>query len=221
MILEYLVREPEVAPANPEETPPLLVLLHGTGSNERDLFALASKLPKEFLIVSACAPYTVRNGSYRWYEVDFSSGIPHINAQEEEASREKIKLFLDELQETHPYDITKVFLCGFSQGAIMAYSVGLTYPAYVRGVIALSGRILREVWSQVQNVPLSPKPDFLIIHGTQDAVLPIHCSREAKAQLETLDAHPVYYENESGHTITPESISRVFVWLLEIIETTS
>lgn len=221
MILEYLLREPEMetmsvtVPITTSVKPPLLVLLHGTGSNERDLFMLASKLPKNFLIVSVRAPYTVRPGSFRWYEVDFSSGIPHISVDEEVASRGKIKDFLEELREVHPYDESQVFLCGFSQGAIMSYSVGLLYPQYIRGIIALSGRMLGEVWSEVQGDALSPKLEALIIHGTQDAVLPIHCSREAQSQLETLGIVPAYYEFEYGHTITEQTLATVSAWLNE------
>ena len=65
--LHYLVREPKVQLNNP----PLLILLHGYGSNEHDLFSFASELPEELLIISAQAPYSMGFGGYAWYAINF------------------------------------------------------------------------------------------------------------------------------------------------------
>ena len=78
--LHYLMRGPKVASAKP----PLLLLLHGVGSNEADLFSFADQLPDEYLVVSARAPITLGPESYAWYQVDFSTGTPIFNAQQAE-----------------------------------------------------------------------------------------------------------------------------------------
>ncbi len=70
--LTYLVREPKVS----ADKPPLLILLHGVGSNEKDLFSFATHLPDKFRIISARAPIELGPSSFAWYQVDFSSGKP-------------------------------------------------------------------------------------------------------------------------------------------------
>src|SRR5690606_18919359 len=65
--LYHLVREPKVK----KEKNPLLLLLHGYGSNDADLFSFASELPDEYYVISARAPYDLMYGSYAWYAIDF------------------------------------------------------------------------------------------------------------------------------------------------------
>ena len=84
--LVHLVREPLVK----EEHPPLLLLLHGVGSNEEDLYGLVPYLDKRFLIVSARAPITLEPGSYAWFELTFTPQGPIINPAQAEASRKKL-----------------------------------------------------------------------------------------------------------------------------------
>ena len=67
--LEYVVRQPKIT----TENPPLLILLHGYGSNEHDLFSFAEELPQELLIVSARAPYDMGNGGHAWYAINFDT----------------------------------------------------------------------------------------------------------------------------------------------------
>ena len=60
--LEYLIREPKIK----KDSNPLLLLLHGYGSNEADLFSFASELPEDYYVISARAPYDLQYGSYAW-----------------------------------------------------------------------------------------------------------------------------------------------------------
>ena len=73
--LVHLVCEPIVK----ADTPPLLLLLHGVGSNEDDLFGLAPYLDERFLIISVRAPNTLGPGSYAWFDVDFTPQGPVID----------------------------------------------------------------------------------------------------------------------------------------------
>src|SRR5258708_18018051 len=112
-------------------TPPLLLLLHGVGSNEHDLFALAPFLDERFLIISVRAPNTQAPGSYAWFEVDFTPQGPVINPAQAEASRKALIAFLAQPLPTHNADPKQVYLMRFSQGAIMSASVALTRPDLV------------------------------------------------------------------------------------------
>ena len=67
--LEYLVRQPKTK----AENPPLIILLHGYGSNEEDLFSFAEELPDSMLVISVRAPLSIGFGSYAWYTIHFET----------------------------------------------------------------------------------------------------------------------------------------------------
>lgn len=207
--LYYLVRQPRIKTGKP----PLLILLHGVGSNENDLFSFANTLDDRFLVVSVRAPYTISEGSYKWYEVGFSGGAPKIDTAQAEKSRSMLVGFISQLGAELDFDPARVYLCGFSQGAIMSFSVGLTKPESVRGIIALSGRVLAEINPQIAEKNRFGQFKTLLIHGTQDQVLPIHYARESRQLLEGLGIETEYHELETGHTITRETLGLINAWL--------
>ncbi len=120
-VLYYIVHQPKIK----TEKPPLIILLHGIGSNEEDLFSFADELPGNFLVVSVRAPYALGANAYAWYHADFSTDKPVLNKEEAEKSRNTIIQFINELKKQFVFDVKQIYLCGFSQGAIMSYSVGL------------------------------------------------------------------------------------------------
>ena len=209
-VLEYKIRAPKIE----VENPPLLILLHGVGSNESDLFQLADYLPDRYMVVTARAPFVRSKNSFKWYDVDFSSGSPVINYEQAEESRSILKQFIQQLKSLHDFDQDTIIVGGFSQGAIIAYNVGLTEPDLIHGVIALSGRVLDEVKPMVKS-DRTRALNILIVHGTQDRVLPIDYARRAKQYLEQGGFGIDYHEIEAGHTINNEAIAIVNNWLLK------
>lgn len=208
--LYYLVREPKVKTANP----PLLLLMHGVGSNEKDLFGLANYLDERYLIVSARAPFKIAEGSYKWYDLDFSTGVRRTNINEAEKSLQLILQFLDELQAKYHYDKQRVIVSGFSQGAIMSLCVGLTHPEKVRGIGVFSGRVLEEVVKP----KLAAKDKFkhfeaFVSHGTHDGVLPVSDARNTKKLLESLQIKTSYHEYPSEHSISQANLEDFAAWL--------
>ena len=210
MSLEYLIRNPQIA----SEKPPLLIMLHGVGSNEEDLFSFAPQIDGRFLVVSARGPFTQSPGSYRWYSVDFSSGKPSINAEEAEKSRQILIQFIDELAGKYSFDTSKVFFGGFSQGAIMSFSVGLTRPDKVRGIAAFSGRCLKEIQPLIASSEQLSGLSAFVSHGDADGVLPVGYARESRQLLESLHVATEYHEYKGvGHTITGENLRDFLKWL--------
>jgi phospholipase/carboxylesterase len=209
--LYYLVRKPNIQSIKP----PLLLLLHGVGSNEQDLFSFADRLPAQYLIVSVRAPYILGTNRYAWYEVDLSKGAPIVNAEQAEQSRYRIIQFLEELKSMHAYDESRIYLCGFSQGAIMSYSVGLTRPDLIRGIAILSGRILSEVKPLIINQDKLKHLMVFISHGTKDLVLNSQYAQDAKQYLISLGISPNYNEYDAGHTITDLMLRDLNYWLNE------
>jgi phospholipase/carboxylesterase len=207
--LQYLVRQPKIK----TEKTPLIILLHGVGSNEEDLFSLADHLPDNFLVVSARGPYTISPGSYAWYQVDFTTGKPVYNIEQEENSRIAIFTFIDELKKQLTFDQHQVYVCGFSQGAIMSYSVGLTRPDLVKGIAVMSGRLLEEVKPLIASKDKLKPLRVYISHGTLDNTLSIQYARTAVAFLKEQNINAAYKEYPEGHGINDEMLFDLVNWL--------
>src|SRR6218665_2877950 len=115
--LHHLVREPKVK----LEKNPFLLLLHGYGSNEEDLFSFASELPEEYYVISARAPFDMSYGSYAWYAINFDADENKFSDLDQaRQSRDLIIKFIDELVATYPLDASQATLIGFSQGCILS-----------------------------------------------------------------------------------------------------
>lgn len=208
--LEYLVRQPKIE----IEKPPLLILLHGYGSNESDLFSFAQELPDEFLIISARAPHTVMPGSYAWYTIHFESTDGKFSdIPQAIKARDTIANFIDEIKNTYDVATNKTFLLGFSQGTILSYAVALYYPDKVRHVIALSGYINNELLPESLDANKYKNIDFFISHGSVDQVLPVDWGRKAKPFLDSLNIDSVYYEYPVGHGVAPQNFYEFKAWI--------
>jgi len=212
--LKHLVRKP----MSEAGTPPLLLLLHGVGSNEHDLFELAPFLDKRLLIISVRAPNTLGPGSYAWFEVGFTPQGPVIHSEQAEASRKTLITFVQEAITAYGADPKQVYLMGFSQGAIMSASVALTQPELVAGAVLMSGRILPEIRPSIaSNEELNGFP-FLVVHGTADMVLPISYGRASRELLSSLPVNLTYHEYPMGHEVSQKSLSDVTAWLTERLD---
>lgn len=207
LVLTYCLREPRVQTA----TRRAVILLHGVGSNERDVFSLADHLPDDFYVIAARGPFTLGPGRYAWYNVDFSSGRPVYDTKQEAVSRDHIARFIAEMKRT--YHLDTVYLSGFSQGAIMSYSIGLTQPQLVKGILALSGRVLEEIKPTVADPSALAGLNVFIAHGTQDNTLPIAYARSAKNYLDNLHIRVSYHEYVMGHTINESVLKDIVFWL--------
>ena len=207
--LVHLVRQPIVE----ADTPPLLLLLHGVGSNENDLFGLAPYLDERFLIISVRAPNTLGPGSYAWFDVDFTPQGPVIDPAQAEVSRKALIDFIGEAITAYGADPKQVYLLGFSQGAIMSASIALTRPDLVAGVALMSGRILPEI----QTLMAAPEKlegfPILVVHGIDDTVLPINHGRASRQLLASLPVELTYHEYPIGHEVSQESLADVSSWL--------
>src|SRR5215475_5648180 len=129
--------------------PPLLLLLHGYGANEDDLFSLSPYLDERFMIVSVRGPITLQPMSYAWFNLGFTPQGIVVNPEEVESSRRTVHKFLGEIVEAYDCDPKAVYLMGFSQGAMLSLAVALTYPGSAAGVVAMSGRVLPQALEQI------------------------------------------------------------------------
>jgi phospholipase/carboxylesterase len=207
--LHYLVRQPKIKITNP----PLLLLLHGVGGNEQNLFSFANDLPDNFLVVSARGPLTLGPASFAWFQVNFTSGHPQINEQQAEAARVTILDFIESLKNELDFDDKQVYLMGFSQGGIMSYSVALTAPEKIKGIAVMSSRLLPEVKPLIADEKRLEKLKVFVSHGRQDAVLHFPFATDAVSYLQTKGIKPEFHQYDEGHTINKQMFDDVNLWL--------
>jgi phospholipase/carboxylesterase len=212
MQLHYLVREPKIK----KDKNPLLLLLHGYGSNEEDLFSFASELPDDYYVVSARAPYDLGYMSYAWYAINFDADENKFSdIDQARQSREFIAGFIDELIAKYPIDAANVTLIGFSQGSILSYAIALSYPEKIRRVVGMSGYLNTEMAKDDY-----VKNDFSNLrifasHGTVDQVIPVDWARKTKPILDDLGIENVYKEYPVGHGVAPQNFFDFRNWLSE------
>ena len=207
--LHYLVRQPKIKTAHP----PLLLLLHGVGGNEQNLFSFAQALPANYLVVSARGPLTLGANSYAWFQVDFSSGKPQINEKQAEAARVTILDFIESLKKDLDFDEKQVYLMGFSQGGIMSYSVALTEPEKIKGIAVMSGRLLPEIKPLVADEKRLTKLKIFVSHGRQDQVLHFPFATEAVDYLKSKGLSPDFHQYDEGHTVNQQMLTDAINWL--------
>ena len=108
----------------------------------------------------------------------------------------------------------RVFLVGFSQGAIMSYEVGLRQPALVRGIAALSGSVLPVLKAELKpNASLAALAIF-IGHGTLDQALPYASATRANEVLVGLGLKPEFHGYPGmPHTVSEAEVQDLKAWL--------
>jgi len=208
--LYHLVREPKIK----KEKNPLLLLLHGYGSNEEDLFSFATELPEEYYVVSARAPFDLSYGSYAWYAINFDADENKFSdLGQARASRDIIVRFIDELVDNYPIDAAQVTLVGFSQGCILSYAVALSYPEKVQRVVAMSGYLNPDIAVDDYLENDFSKLRIFASHGTVDQVIPVEWARKSIPTLQVLGIEVVFKEYPVGHGVAPQNFFDFKHWL--------
>lgn len=189
------------APERERAHRPLLVLLHGYGSHEGDLFALARSLPLEPVVASVRAPLT-EGGGYAWFPPSLGSST----AEERfEAAAEATRALLDWLDTT---ESTGVGLLGFSQGAAITLEALREQPTRFDYAVPLSGFVLpTEHEGDARLAEL--RPPVFWGRGTHDPIIPdslINHTQEWLPLHSTLTER--IYEG-LDHSVSPQEISEL------------
>jgi phospholipase/carboxylesterase len=192
-----------------------LILLHGRGTDEHDLFPILDMLDpgKRLFGITPGAPITDEPpGGKHWYR------FMEVGRPEPGSWRETVGLlseFLDaELAERDiPWD--RAVLGGFSQGGVMSYSLGLDggrpKPA---GLLAMSSFIPAvEGWEP----DLGSRRDLpvMIAHGELDPVISVEFGRAARDRLTEAGLAVTYHESRMPHTIDPRVVPELAEWVAE------
>ena len=178
-----------------------LVLLHGRGADEHDLFPLLDLFDpdRRLLGITPRGPLSLPPGGAHWYRL---GGIPTPDPETFHATLAQLAELLDAL----PVPIERVVLGGFSQGAVMAYALGLGQgrprPA---ALLAMSGFVPRVPGFTLDLTELDGYR-VAISHGSLDPVIPVGFGREADGLLEDAGAEVLWRETPVPHTIDPAII---------------
>ena len=176
-----------------------LVLLHGRGADEHDLYPLLDALDPQRRLdgYTPRGPLSLPPGGAHWYAL---GGIPTPTKEHFRASLDELSAFVDAL----PHE--RIVVGGFSQGSVMSYALGLgagrPRPA---ALIAMSGFLPRVDGFELDLEP--PFPPIVVAHGTYDPVIPVEYGREARDVLTEAGAAVDYRESPIEHSIDPRIVS--------------
>ncbi|WIE71981.1 alpha/beta hydrolase-fold protein [Curtobacterium sp. MCJR17_020] len=160
-------------PAEERAGTPLLVTMHGVGSNERDLLGLAPALPAAWTMASLRAPMPWGQG-FSWYPL----GTPGSPALEPvDAAVAEVLAWVDSVAADHP----RIGLLGFSQGGSMALQLLRARPAAFAFAVSLSGFVVPGVTDSRDVAVAAVRPRVFLGHGDLDPVIPAEATARTQA----------------------------------------
>ncbi len=205
-------------PSTLKENAPLLIMLHGYGSDENDLYSFADELPEELFIISVRAPHPMQPYGNAWYAIHFDAEQGKWNDTEQALkSRDIIADFIDLAVKAYPVNPNNVSLLGFSQGSILSYAVALNYPKKIKNIIALSGYLVTDILPKNMEKANYSHLDFYCSHGSADQVIPVEWARQTAPFLANLDIKHEYSEFPVGHGVSPQNFYAFRHWLVDRI----
>jgi phospholipase/carboxylesterase len=196
---------------------PTILTLHGRGASAFDLLSLAPYLcGGRFRIICPQGPLETPIGpeatGYAWYPMSMG-GPPDIESIL--VSRQRLQQFLDECLAQYPIDANKLAILGFSQGGVMAYSLGLANPDRFAALVALSSWLPAELVPHLSLGHSAQALPTLVQHGTQDSMIEVERARKSVETLRQARIPLTYREYDMGHEIRPRSLSDLSAWLDE------
>jgi phospholipase/carboxylesterase len=205
-----LIARTRPAAADPEGA---LVLFHGRGADENDLFPVLDALDPERRLVGATprGPLSLPPGGAHWYVL---GGIGTPEATTFRASYAAASEWLDEFLSQNGLGYDRLVVGGFSQGGVMTYALGLVSgrprPA---AMTVFSSFIPRVEGFELDLSP--PLPPVAIGHGTLDPIIGVEWGRRARELLEGAGAEVLYRETPMYHQLDPAFVRDVSAWLAE------
>jgi phospholipase/carboxylesterase len=197
-------------PTSGQAAKAVIVLLHGWGANAADLVPLAEvwNLPDyQFYFPDAPWPHPQVAGGRMWYDLwqADQQGLPE--------SRQDLTDWLTALPNLTGLPLQRTVLAGFSQGGAMTLDVGLSLP--LAGLISWSGYLHSAAigFAVSQRIANPSSPPVLMVHGLEDAVVPLALAEQAQASLTSAGVSVQFHQLKMGHEILPEvlSLSRQFI----------
>ncbi|WP_127144184.1 alpha/beta hydrolase [Pelagibacterium montanilacus] len=196
----------------------LVVLLHGYGSDGRDLIALGQFWRDSFPDALFVAP-NAHEGcpgnpfGYQWFALDPDRDISRLVGSQ--SARPVILDFLEDLWAQTGLGPAETVLVGFSQGAMMALDTGLRLKDPLKAIIAFSGMVIEP---EALKGEIASRPPVLLVHGDADEVVPVSGSLKAEPFLTELGLDvQLHISPGAGHTIPTDGLEAATAFLAERI----
>lgn len=196
----------------------LLILLHGYGSDGKDLEPIGSYIKKnipnlDFICPNGLEICAVNPSGYQWFHL--SQERNYVFSKDVQNAVDKLYHgFIIEQIELRGIKIEDVILCGFSQGGMLALAIGLSLPNKPLLVVSLSGLLLDKIDIVGKN-----QPNLLLLHGEDDSVLPIGNYYKAINNLRQNDIkHTSKSFNNLAHSISIEELDYLIDYLADLLQ---
>ena len=196
---------------------PLVMMLHGFGSNMYDLADLAPALnPKEYVYVCPNGPLEMQPGfSFAWSRMR-NMASPADVQQDLHRSEQMLGAFFDEVCEKYHVPLGRAVLLGFSQGGGMSVRTGISRPQTFGGLVSLCGVIPEEPELRPK-LPAGRSQRLFIAYGEQDQALFQERAHSARKVLESAGYQVFFKGYPMGHQITAEVVSDLGTWLPSVL----
>lgn len=207
-MLTYLQHIPE----NVQDGAPVIMLLHGRGSDPSDMMGLQPSLPQNAIVIAPQAPFSGATwgygGGWAWYQF-LGNNTPEASSFEE--SQRQLGELIRDLPQQLPVRIGTIALGGFSQGATTSMGYALRNPGQVPLIINFSGFIPNN--PSVQVTPETVRGmRFFWGHGLYDQMISFASAREGRALLQNAGAQLQARDYRIGHWIAPEELQDMVEW---------
>ncbi len=216
----------ETIEINPD-TPPVatIIWLHGLGADANDFvpiipeLKLPKNLPLRFVFPNApMQPVTINNGYVMrsWYDIVSIDAKNHADQAGISTSIQHITQLIEREQKAG-MPAERIFLAGFSQGAVIALSTGITYAKRLGGILALSGylplaeQVMAAATTENKSIPI------FLAHGTQDNVVPYFLGEATLAVLTKNNYRVEWHNYAMGHSVCAEELQDIQKWLCQIV----
>ena len=199
---------PRLAPLSGSKPDALVILIHGYGSNGDDLISLAAMmqpaLPNAaFVAPNAPSQLPQMAAAYQWWPIQtFSMAERAAGAG---AAAPALDAFITQELERAELTSDRLLLVGFSQGTMMALHVGLRRPEAIAGIVGMSGML---VAPELLEADIRSRPPVLLIHGTQDDVVPFGSMELASSALTAVGVSVETHASPGlGHSVGPDGLA--------------
>lgn len=192
---------------------PAIFLLHGMGSHEEDLPQLVQDFQEQCHIFSLRGPIT-QNPGYAFFTIQ-EVGQPDCAIFDKVLVA--LQRFILEAIDEYQIDPHKVFVLGFSQGAVLAQSLAFVMGNLVTGIVALSGYTPKFVTEEYAIRSVEHLHAF-ISHGDYDYVIPSQWGMESKEIFEQFGAKVTFKQYPDGHGVTPDNLRDLVAFLAQQLQ---
>jgi phospholipase/carboxylesterase len=198
-----------VSPPTTQTPEALIVTLHGWGANAQDVASLIPhvNLPEyEFLLPNAPYPHPHNDIGKAWYDLRSENMYDGLIE-----SKQLLIDWLQSLESNTGVPLSRTILSGFSQGGAMTLDVGLGLP--LAGLVVMSGYL----HPSVATLNKGNFPPTLIMHGTQDEVVPLQAAVKSRDVAKSLGVAVEYHEFAMGHEINLQMLAVLRTFVLNTI----